>query len=179
MILPRRIVLIGFMGSGKSTVGAELARRLGRPFVDTDALVAERAGAPIQRIFDVQGEAAFRAMEAAALEEAAGLDGIVAATGGGAPAQPGNARFFGEGAAVFHLRVSLATALARAGGDTGRPLLRRSPEAVQRLWKERRAVYEAIGTGIETDGRTPLEIAGEIMRVLGGPTATRRPAGIA
>ena len=86
---PQRIALIGFMGAGKTTVGAILAARLGWDFVDTDALIEVRAGAPVAAIFRERGEQAFRDLEADVLAELAQRQRAVIATGGGAPAQEG------------------------------------------------------------------------------------------
>ncbi len=171
MTLPDRIVLIGFMGSGKSTVGTILARRLGRDFVDTDALVERRARKTIARIFAEEGEAAFRDAEAGVLAGLARRGGLVVATGGGAPAQPRNGWFFSAGAVTFHLRVSLAAARERTGRESTRPLLGRPDEEVRMLYEGRLPVYEALGAGIDTDGRTPGDVAEEILRILAGPTS--------
>lgn len=172
-----RIVLIGFMGSGKSTVGRILARRLGRVFVDTDGLVEGRAGKSISRIFAEDGESAFRDGEAAALRALEARRGIVAATGGGAPVQARNAWFFAQDAATFHLRVSLTAALERARHGRERPLLRQPEHEVRKLYERRLPFYEALGTGVETDGRSPDEVAGEIVRLLARPTPSRDPGG--
>jgi shikimate kinase len=179
MPLPARIVLIGFMGSGKSTVGSLLARRLGRAFVDTDDLVEGRAGKTVQRIFAEEGEAAFRDAEAEVLRALARRSGIVVATGGGAPEQARNAWFFGEGAATFHLRVSLAAARERTRPDGSRPLLQQREEDVRKLFEGRLSIYESLGAGIDTEGHPPREVAEEILRLLEGPTRSRRPAGSA
>ena len=177
MPFPDRIVLIGFMGSGKTTVGGILGRRLGRLFIDTDALVVQRAGKSVARIFADDGEAGFRDAEAAALQGLARRGGIVVATGGGAPAEPRNAWFFGEGAATFHLRVSLAAARERTWHDRGRPLLQRPDDQVQLLHERRFSLYERLGAGVDTDGRSPLEVAEEIFRILEGPMPSPRPGG--
>ncbi len=178
---PARIVLIGFMGSGKSMVGRLLAARLGWHFADTDALVAEQEGASIARIFEEKGEPAFREAEARVLRELAARRNLVIATGGGAPAQPGNAWFFSaagdDGPAVFHLRVSLAAARARTHGDRGRPLLARGDAEVKRLYEGRLPLYESMGEGIETDNRSPESVAEEISRILDSPRHRRSPAG--
>jgi shikimate kinase len=175
-VTPDRVALIGFMGSGKTTVGRILARRLGWEFVDTDALVESRARATVSRIFAERGEPAFRTLESAALAECAGRARVVVATGGGAPAQEANRAFF-RGAAVFHLRASLEAARARTRGGDERPLLRRDPREIKQLFDERRALYESLGAGVDTDGRTPDEVAAEILERLRDPRGTAHAAG--
>jgi shikimate kinase len=177
MQLPDRIVLIGFMGSGKSTVGSLLARRLGRAFVDTDALVEAQAGKSVQRVFAEEGEPAFRDAEAAVLGGLARRSGIVVATGGGAPAQERNAWFFRAEAATFYLRVSLASARERIRPDGTRPLLQQADDDVRKLFTERLSVYESLGMGVDTDGRAPREVAEEILRLLEDPTRSPPPGG--
>jgi shikimate kinase len=171
-----RIALIGFMGAGKSTVGALLAARLGWQFVDTDALVVERAGAPIDRVFREQGETAFRQVEAEVLAEVGAREHVVVATGGGAPAQPRNAAFFAGTSLTVHLKVSLATALERARragpGAATRPLLSQEESAVRELFKSREPVYEKLGACVETEGREPAAVVEEIVSLLEGPRAT-------
>ena len=135
---PDRIVLIGFMGAGKTTVGALLAARLGYTFVDTDSVVEQRAGAPVAALFRERGEAAFREMEAAALAELAGRTRVVIASGGGAPAQARNALFFRRAAATFHLRDSLAAALERPIPRLQIHQCRGNQLGLHRDWKSRR-----------------------------------------
>lgn len=160
---PARICLIGFMGSGKSSVGSLLAGLLGWEFVDLDALVEQRAGRTVAAIFAKRGERAFRALESACLRGLAGRGRVVIATGGGAPLAAANRWFFRDAAtAVFHLQVSLDGALARTRGDSSRPLLERGPDEVRKLYEARLPRYRALGTGIETDGRTPADVAAEI-----------------
>jgi shikimate kinase len=169
---PDRIVLIGFMGSGKTTVGRILAARLGWDLVDTDALVEERAGAPVTRIFRDLGERKFREKEAEVLASLKNRRRLVVATGGGAPAQPPNKSFFSGGsdgvggAAVFHLRVSLHTARERTKGNSGRPLLELGESALHRLYQSRQPIYDALGTAVETEGRNPGEVADEVLELL-------------
>jgi shikimate kinase len=172
----QRVALIGFMGAGKSTVGVLLAGQLGWDFVDTDALVEQRAGAPVAVIFAERGEAAFRDLEASVLSDLAARSRAVFATGGGAPAQARNAGFFAA-AATFHLRVTLETALARARSSGPRPLLLRGDEAVRELFESRQPVYERLGTGVDTEGRDPGEIAVEIVRFLRNPRGNQSPGG--
>jgi shikimate kinase len=158
-----RVALIGFMGSGKSTVGALLARRLGWEFVDVDALVEAEAGATIADIFTAHGEDHFRTLESAGLRALAGRTGLVVAVGGGAPHRESNRWFFtADGTAVFHLHVPLERALARAGDGRTRPLLAHGADEVRRLYEERLPRYRELGTEIATDGRSPGDVADEI-----------------
>ena len=173
--LPERIILIGFMGSGKSSVGRILAERLGYELVDTDALLEEQAGAPIARIFREQGEPAFRALESEVLAALADRKRSVIATGGGAPAHPPNREFFTRGDVVFHLRVSLEAARQRTGENADRPLLAQQPDAVRRLYQGRQRVYEELGQSLDTDGKTPDAVAEEIMRLLRSPRRNPPP----
>ena len=162
------------MGSGKSTVGGLLSSELGWPLVDTDALVEQRAGRSIPELFRALGEPAFRQMESEALASLTARRQVVVATGGGAPAQPRNRAFFpGDGTvpqAVFHLRVSLETARQRAGVKPGRPLLELEEPALHRLYESRQAIYESLGIGVETEGKTPQQIAGEIIARIRNPS---------
>ncbi len=170
MSIPPRIALIGFMGSGKSTVGPILARLLGYGFMDTDELIVQRAGAPIAELFRREGEPAFRRMESLALAELALRSGVVIASGGGAPAQPSNREFFALHARTFHLRVSFAAMQARTAGNAERPLLAQDEPAVRRLFDARLPVYESLGEPVETDGRAPREIAASIVAALRRPS---------
>ncbi len=164
---PDRVILIGFMGSGKTTVARILAARMGWELVDTDKLVEARAGAPVTRIFADHGERAFRAEEAEVLAALGKRRRLVVATGGGAPAQHRNRAFFTGAVGVFHLRVSLQTARERTKGNTGRPLLSLPESALRGLYETRQPLYERMGTGVETDGREPAQVAEEILRLIG------------
>jgi shikimate kinase len=164
--------LVGMMGSGKSEVGARLAARLARPFVDTDAEIERAAGASVAQIFAREGEPGFRARERAAIEACAGR-AVVVALGGGAIAQPGaRDRLTGSGTVVY-LRARPETLLARIGDAEGRPLLRGlSPDArrarLSALLEERRSAYESASLVVDTDARTPAEVAGEVAAGLRG-----------
>jgi len=114
------VSLVGMMGSGKSTVARELARLLGRRFVDTDAEVERRAGRSVAAIFAERGEPAFRALERQVVQGIAGP--VVAALGGGAFCDPGNAEHLIRVGRVVFLDVSPAAASRRLGAGEGRPL---------------------------------------------------------
>ena len=121
------IVLVGFMGAGKTTVGRLLAAKLGVPFTDSDHVIEARAGKPIPRVFADDGEPAFRQLEH---EVIAGLlrgEDTVLALGGGAAAHAGTRAVLAAAAVpVVYLRVSYAEAMGRVGGDRGRPMLARA-----------------------------------------------------
>jgi|SRR6478672_3020956 len=126
------IILVGPMGSGKSTLGRGLAARLGLAFVDVDARVVAAAGCDIPGIFAGEGEAGFRHRETQALAEAFAGDPAVIATGGGAVLGDANRTAMRGAGHVVYLQVDAATQLARLAGDTGRPLLATADPA-QRL----------------------------------------------
>lgn len=163
-----RLVLIGPPGSGKSTVGAILARLLGCRPHDTDTAVERATGRTISDIFVEDGEATFRGLErqavAAALREQTG----VVALGGGAPMDQATQEALAGHTVVF-LDVGIADAAKRVGFDRSRPLLALNPRASWvRLMGERRPTYERLATHtVDTAGRDPEEVAREIADLLG------------
>jgi shikimate kinase len=155
------IVIIGFMGAGKTTVGLMLAEKLELPFVDSDLVIETRAGRRIQTIFAEDGEPAFRALEHAAIARLLCGQSAVLALGGGAASHP-RTRSLLAGVTVVFLRVSFTRALARVGGDHGRPMLAR-PD-VREVFQERQAVYQSVATcTVDTDSRAPEEIVLDIL----------------
>ena len=155
------IVLVGFMGAGKTTVGRLLAGQLGLPFTDSDLVVEDRAGKPIRQIFADDGEPAFRQLEHEVIADLLRGPDRVLALGGGAAAHAGTRRLL-AGAAVVYLRVGYAEAMSRVGGDRGRPLLAR-PD-VDLLYAERDPLYAAAAScTVDTDARAPEEIALDIL----------------
>ncbi|HOU15899.1 MAG TPA: 3-dehydroquinate synthase [Anaerolineae bacterium] len=159
------LVLTGFMGTGKTTVGREVARRLGRAFVDMDDIIAARAGKPIPRIFAENGEAAFRALEAAVCAELSAQDGLVIATGGGALVDAENRRVMQRGGVVICLDATPDEILRRVGDNHERPLLNvADPRAeVARLLAARREAYAAIPWHVQTDGRAVEDVATQVL----------------
>jgi shikimate kinase len=151
----RPVVLVGFMGAGKSTVGRLLAARLGTRFADSDDVVAERAGRSVAEIFATEGEETFRGLERAVVAElvapetVAGAAGVVA-LGGGA-VQDRSTRALLRFAFVAYLEVSYATVLARVGGDGGRPVLAR-PDLEQVYAGRLDAYREVADVTVRTDG---------------------------
>jgi len=163
---PHRIALIGFMGSGKTTVGRLVASRLGYRFLDLDSLILENAGKSIREIFDQDGEEAFRRIESDALYSVREMNRLVIATGGGAPIRQENQEFFENLAVTFYLEVSFEEFLERTGADRARPLLDRSEQELEELYRSRLPVYRSLGRRILTDARRPDEIVAEIIRTL-------------
>ncbi|WP_432905895.1 shikimate kinase [Micromonospora matsumotoense] len=160
-------VLVGAPGSGKSTVGAELATLLGVTFRDTDTDIEEMAGKPIPEIFIDEGEAHFRALERAAVLAALTSHAGVLALGGGAIlAEENRAALVGH--TVVHLSVELPDAVKRVGLGAGRPLLSVNPRATLKyLMDQRRPLYTEVATAtVVTDGRVPEELAAEIVALL-------------
>lgn len=159
------MVLTGFMGTGKTTVGRLLATLLDFEFVDTDELIEARHGS-IAEIFEQQGQARFRDLERSIAQELGNATDTVIATGGRMMLDSDNARRLGEGGHVFCLVATPAEILERVTADaTVRPILDGENPATQieSLLAERHAGYSEFHP-IETTGRTPLEIAAEIVR---------------
>jgi shikimate kinase len=159
------VVLVGFMGAGKSTVGRLLAERLGVPFADSDEELTARTGRTPQEIFATEGEPAFRALERKVVAELVTKGGDrVVALGGGA-LEDAATRALLTDAVVVHLDVSHAAVLARVGGDTGRPMLSRP--GLEQLHRNRLVVYRAAAhLSVTTDGRTPEEVVDAILAAL-------------
>ena len=164
-VAEHNIVLTGFMGSGKSSVGTALAAVLGRRFVDTDAVIVERHG-PIPAIFAEHGEVAFRTHERELADELADETSLVVSTGGGMLIDPAIAERFESSGRVFCLTAAPGTTIARvrADGIVDRPLLDTAdPEArVAELLAERSEAYARF-EAVPTDGRTVAEIVDDIL----------------
>lgn len=160
-------VLVGPPGSGKSTVAAELADRLGVAARDTDADVEATAGRRIADIFVDDGEPAFRELERQAVERALAEHDGVLALGGGAVLDPRTEALLAGHRVVF-LDVAIADAARRIGFNQQRPLLLGNPRAQwTKLMTDRRPVYERVATvRVATDGRTPAEVADAILAEL-------------
>lgn len=167
------VALIGPMGAGKTAVGDALARRLSRPLVDTDELVAEVAGMPIHDIFEREGERAFRALEAAAVRQAAATPGAIVACGGGTVLDPANVHVLRTAGVVVYLRVPAEIAAARCGDGAGRPLLAGGDPAARlaAVIDERREAYEQ-AAHVVVDGAPPVEeVVASIVALLEGEPA--------
>ena len=160
------IVLVGLPGSGKTTVGRSLARRLQLPFADSDAVIEQRLGCSIRDYFDHQGEAAFRDIEQAVIDELTQGPPGVLATGGGAVLRQENREALRAGGRVVYLHASVEQQLERTARDRNRPLLRTAnPGQVLRdLLALRDPLYREIAdVVIETDQRPPRMVVQEIL----------------
>lgn len=162
-----RVVLVGPMGAGKSTVADLLAQAWGVAARDTDADIEAREGRSVSDIFVDSGEAHFRALEREAVATALAAHDGVLALGGGAVLDAGT-RDLLAGHPVVFLRVGLADAVKRVGLGIGRPLLLGNVRSrVKQLLDERTPIYESVATiTVDTDGRTPEDVAAEIREAL-------------
>jgi shikimate kinase len=163
-----RAVLVGAPGAGKSTIGKQIALKLGCAFRDTDADIAAAAGKPVSAIFVDDGEPAFRAMEVEAVAKAlAEFDGVLA-LGGGAVMSPETRRAL-AGHEVIFLDVGLSMAARRVGLNRDRPLLIEAPRnTLKKLLDARRPLYTEVATHtIAADGRVS-EVVGQVLAALSG-----------
>ncbi|MFW6115649.1 MAG: 3-dehydroquinate synthase [Chloroflexota bacterium] len=182
------VVLTGFMGVGKTAVGREVARQLGRPFVDMDTQIEARAGKSISRIFSEDGEAAFRTMETALCRELAAeagarhdlVDGAIIATGGGALVNPENRALTRESGLVICLDADPEEILHRLSDSNSRPLLD-GPDprtGVERLMAARRQAYGAIPWHINTTGLSIAQVAQRVIALIDAISlSVRHPGG--
>lgn len=163
------LVLVGPMGAGKSAIGRLLVERLGRAFVDIDALVEQQAGLAISDIFAAEGEAGFRLREARALADALVQPGMVIATGGGAVLAAGNRVAMHSAGIVVYLEVEAQEQLRRLADDTQRPLLDVA-DRMQRLAElqaQREPLYRDVAHVVfDTSGHTPASAAEALAAML-------------
>jgi shikimate kinase len=176
------IVLVGFMGTGKSAVGERLAVVLGWPFLDTDAVIEERAGCRIAEIFARAGEPGFRDQESAVVAEAAARDRAVIATGGGALGREENVACLKTHGRLVCLTARPEVILERTHPWGDRPLLATASDprqAVERLLCGRAPLYALADLTIDTSDLTVEEVAGRILLELGlaGDAAVSRLGG--
>ncbi len=158
------IVIVGFMGAGKTTVGNLLAAKLGLPFVDSDEVIERSAGRPVRQIFAEDGEPAFRALERQIIAELLDGEAAVLALGGGAAEHPRTRDKLRANPAtqVVYLEVGYEQALRRVGGDADRPMLTRPDVAA--LYERRLSAYAVVATlTVPTDGRYPETVTADIV----------------
>ncbi len=170
--LPTRILLTGFMGSGKSSLGAELARLLGYSLVDTDALIEERSGQGIPEIWEAQGEAHFRQLELELCRELADRQQLVIASGGGTVLDEERRKLLYSGSFVVNLHADRETLIRRIRDGGGRPLLFTQDIAarIDELLSEREAVYALADMQLDTGHGNLALSALLVLEELGGPS---------
>lgn len=161
--------LIGMMGSGKTTVGRLVAAAVDMDFHDVDLIVQQRRGTSIPELWEREGEDAFRAVEAAAIEELARAEPAVISTGGGAVLREANRNAMRRSGTVVWLQAPAEVLAGRVTGGAGRPLLDHGGgrDRLAELLEARWADYElAAHHAVSTEGRTPAEVAGEVGQLL-------------
>ena len=166
MSLPKRVVLVGPMGAGKSTIGRMLAKELGYRFLDSDRIIEDRCGANIPWIFDVEGEDGFRQRETAMLSELSHEPRTVLATGGGAVMRAENHAHLKHDALIVYLRTSIEQQVERTRKDRNRPLLQNdNPEAVlRRLFELRDPLYTELADIVMfTDRKSPRLVVRQLV----------------
>lgn len=162
----KRILLVGMMGAGKSTVGRLLADRLGWDYLDSDAQIVAEQGRTVAEIFAADGESAFRAMETDVLRAAlAGERPVVVSVAGGAVLDPANREILGRSGQVVWLRARTDTLAARVGDGTDRPLLAGDPAgSLERLDEVRRPLYQQIAdVVVDVDDVEPHDVVERIL----------------
>lgn len=161
------IILVGFMGTGKSTVGRILADKLKWTFTDSDRFIEQEQGMPIPDIFRERGEAVFRALETEALKRLVGRRRRVIATGGGAVLAAENRNTMLAGGLVVALKARPETIIRRVGGGVERPLLAGNVrDNVMRLYNERKAAYDFADLIVQTDDLSTADVAEHIIHYM-------------
>ena len=165
----KNIVLIGLMGSGKSSVGRTVAKKLGRRFIDTDRYIERKAGKTTQEIFEQDGEKAFRTLEKETIKKISQYIGIVIATGGGVIKDQENFNHLKKSGWIFALYASPSTLYQRIEGKRVRPLLsdKEDPvKALEDIFNSRKDSYAQADFHINTENKQINEIADEIIDLL-------------
>ena len=161
------LYLVGFMGTGKSTVGRMLARQVGFHFLDSDHEIERVQGKSVSRIFAEDGEPRFRELERAFIESGHPAHGCIIACGGGLVVQPGMLALLKSRGVVVCMHAPIETILQRTQHTNHRPLLAvDDPETrLRQLYAQREAIYRSTGTMVLTDSRPMKEIAAHVLRV--------------
>lgn len=159
--MTQNIILVGPMGAGKTTIGKQLARELGRAFFDSDQVIEERTGVDIPLIFELEGEPGFRQREKSALKDLLQGNDIVLATGGGAVMDPANRELFNSHGFVIYLSAPLEQLLQRTAKDRNRPLLQNTDprKKMQELIALRDPLYREVADEI-------IEPKGQVIRAI-------------
>ena len=168
------VVLVGFMGAGKSVCGRLLARRLGRCFVETDDMIVSLDGRPIPEIFRQDGEETFRRLEGEAVAALSLKSGDVIATGGGLPCREGRMEALRELGTVVWLRGDLPELLIRAGRAGARPMLSgRTPKEIESLFRAREPYYARAHLSVDTVGLGIDQVVARLLATLRDSHAAR------
>jgi shikimate kinase len=164
---PRNVILVGFMGAGKSVCGRLLARRLGRCFVETDDMIVAREGRSIPEIFNRDGEDRFRQLEAEMVEALALKSGDVIATGGGLPCREGRMDALKRLGTVVWLRGPFGDLVARARRMGARPMLDGRPvDEIEALYRRRERYYAQADVTVDTADLGPDQVVGRLLTAL-------------
>lgn len=169
----RNVILIGFMGTGKSAVGRALADTLGYDFVDCDEWIEKRAGKRVSQIFDEDGEPEFRRIESEVIADLPKLKRTVVATGGGAPLRPENMAAMKRAGLVICLTASPEEIYQRVKHDTSRPLLAEAGDLrrrIKELLAQRKSAYEKADVVLDTTLQSEEEVAQQCIDLLARDT---------
>ena len=161
--------MIGFMGTGKTTVSGILKKLLNRPELDVDAMIVEEQHMPVSEIFSQNGEPYFRDLESEMMEKIAEMGPAIVSCGGGAVLRERNVKVMKESGTIVLLTASPQTVYNRIRYSHDRPVLNGHMEVsyIEQLMEKRRAAYEAAcDAAVITDGKTPAEVADEIVRII-------------
>ncbi len=160
------IVITGFMGTGKTSIGTLVAQKLGREFIDTDQLIAKRLGLSINEIFEKFGESFFRTKEKEVLLELSKKSNLVISTGGGSLVPKENQKIMEKNSLIFCLQCDTDEIIKRTSNDNSRPLLKENKHIeIQRLLKRRESAYNKIKLQINTTRISIDEAADEIINI--------------
>ena len=162
----KNIILCGFMGCGKSTVGALLAKKTGMSFIDMDSYIEKKEQKTISSIFEEHGEEYFRALEREAAKELAEKNGLVIAAGGGTLVYQANVDTLKASGKIVLLDISVETVAKRLENDTTRPLLNRpdKEEAMRELYNRRLPLYRTAADIVVDADNSPMQVCMDIMK---------------
>jgi shikimate kinase len=163
------IILTGFMGTGKSSVGRALARDIGLDFIDTDELIEERENRIIAEIFERSGEPYFRDIEEQLVRSiTSSMDGVVLSTGGGIVINPANMELLANWGVVVLLSASVDEIIRRVGNTHARPLIdgANKRHSIEQGLKDRRDLYSAAEFTVLTDGKTIKDVVEEVKTLV-------------
>jgi len=167
--MPKNIIFVGPMGAGKTTIGRQIAKALGRAFYDSDKEIEKHTGATIPLIFELEKEEGFRLRESAMIEELLAKDNIVLATGGGAVLNKNNRKFMSDHGYVIYLCAPLEQLVRRTARDNNRPLLQtKDPrKTIEELLTIRDPLYRDVADYVfETDKSTVRQVVSKLQKII-------------